>query len=215
MCLGEELDTAVEYFDHISARCKVKNKFPSWWQKNSKQKVTKLFLEIPFVVSLLKKYGNIMEGDQMENESDVEQNESDNDYSCKMPRKKLNTSLDTMGISPVHLHGVAQNGRASTAKNKLDRAVEVLKTSWDAYVVSTDQLASSESVNVISETEQNASELDHLHSLMKEKLTTAMYSEKIQILTFVPDSWSHRYCAEHFNSRQISAFFVAANKMLR
>ena len=162
----------------------------------------------------IKKYDNTMEHDQ--NQSDVEQNESDNDYSCKTPRKKLNTSLDTMGISPVHLHGVAQNGRASTAKNKLDRAVEVLKTSMsDAYVVSTDQLASSESVNVISETEQNASELDHLHSLMKEKLTTAMYSEKIQILTFVPDSWSHRYCTEHFNSRQISAFFVAANKMLR
>ena len=162
----------------------------------------------------VKKYGNIMEGDQ--NESYVEQNESDNGYSFETLRKRLNTSLDTMDISPVHVHGVAQHSQASTAKNKLYRTVEVLKASLsDAYVLSTDQLASSESVNVISETEQNASELDHLHSLMKEKLTTAMYSEKIQILTFVPDSWSHRYCAEHFNSRQISAFFVAANKMLR
>ena len=53
----------------------------------------------------VKKY-NIMEGDQ--NESDVEQNESDSDYSCETPRKKLNTSLDTMGISPAHLHGVTQ-----------------------------------------------------------------------------------------------------------
>ena len=57
----------------------------------------------------VKKYDNIMEGDQMENESDVEQNESDNGYSCKMPRKKLNTSLNTMGIFPVHLRGVAQH----------------------------------------------------------------------------------------------------------
>ena len=90
----------------------------------------------------VKKY-NIMEGDQ--NESDVEQNESDNDYSCEMPRKKLNTSLDTKGISPVHLHGVAQHSQASPVKNKLDRAVEVVKTSLsDAYIVSTDQLASSE-----------------------------------------------------------------------
>ena len=130
-----------------------------------------------------------MEGDQ--NESDVEQNESGNDYSCEMPRKKLITSLDTMGISPVHLHGVAQQSRISTAKNKLDRAVEVLKTSSsDAYVVSTDQLPSSESVNVISETEKKASEFDRLHNLIKEKLTTATYSEKIQILTPAPDSWS-------------------------
>ena len=66
-----------------------------------------------------------------------------------------------MGISPVHLHGVVQHSQASTAKNKLDRTVEVLKTSLpNAFVVSTDQLASSESANVISETEQKASELD-------------------------------------------------------
>ena len=122
-----------------------------------------------------------MEGDQ---------NESDNDYSWETPRKKLNTSLDTMGISAVHLHVVAPNSWASTAKNKLDRAVEVLKTSSDAYVVSTDQLASSESVNVISETEQKAPELDCVHNLMKEKLTTAANSEKIQILTLASDSWS-------------------------
>ena len=137
----------------------------------------------------VKKYDNIMEGDQ--NESDVEQNESDNDYSCETPRKKFNTSINTTSISPVHLHGVAQHSWASTAKNKLDRAVEVLKTSMsDAYVVSTDQLASSESVNVTSETEQKAPELDCLHNLMKEKLTTATYSEKIQILTLASDSWS-------------------------
>ena len=128
-----------------------------------------------------------MEGNQ--DESDVEQNESDNDYSSEMLRKKLNTSLDTTGISPVHLHGVAQHSRASTAKNKLDRAVEVLKPSLsDAYVVSTDQLASSESVNVISEFEQKASGLDRLHNLMKEKLTTSTYSKKIHILTLAPDS---------------------------
>ena len=56
--------------------------------------------------------------------------------------------------------------------------------------MSTGQLASSESVNVISKTEQKATELDHLQNFMKEKLTTATYSEKIQILTLAPDSWS-------------------------
>ena len=86
----------------------------------------------------------------------------------------------TLWVSPLSIYMVLLNSRASTAKNKLDRAVEVLKTSMsDAYVVSTDQLASSESVNVISETEQKASELDRLHNLMKENLTTATYSEKM------------------------------------
>ena len=83
---------------------------------------------------------------------------SDNDCSFEMPRKKLNTSFDTMGISPVHLHVVAQHSWASIAKNKLDGAVEVLKALSVADVMSTDQLASPESVNVISETEQKASE---------------------------------------------------------
>ena len=107
-----------------------------------------------------------MEGDQ--NESDIEQSESDNAYSCEMPRKKLNTSLDTMSISPVHLHGVAQHSQASTAKNKLDSTVEVLKTSLSVRCLCCEyyQLASSEFVNDISETEQKASELDHLHNLI-------------------------------------------------
>ena len=34
---------------------------------------------------------------------------------------------------------------------------------------------------------------------MKEKLSTACYSEKVQILTLVPDSWSRTYAAEYFN----------------
>ena len=79
----------------------------------------------------------------------------------------------------------------------------------DAYVVSTDQLASSESVNVTSETEQKAPELDCLHNLMKEKLTTATYSEKIHILTLASDSWSRWYCAEHFN---VSEYLVRTAK---
>ena len=128
----------------------------------------------------VKKY-NIMGGDQ--NESDIEQNESDNEYSCDTPRKKLNTSLDTTGISPVHLHCVAQHSRASTAKNKLDRAVE-----------------------------QKALELDGLHNLMKEKFTTTTYSEKIQILTLAPDSWSCQHCAEHFN---VSEYLVRTPKELK
>ena len=184
MCLREELNTAVEYLDHISRRYKVKNK-SLLMAEELKAKSCNVIPGHSLCRQCVKKY-NIMGGDQ--NESDIEQNESDNEYSCDTPRKKLNTSLETTGISPVHLHCVAQHSRASTAKNKLDRAVEVLKPSLsDAYVVSTDQLASSESVNVISETEQKASELDCLYNLMKEKLTTTTYSEKIQILYQIHD----------------------------
>ena len=78
--------------------------------------------------------------------------------------------------------------------------------------MSTDQLVSSKSVNVISETEQKASELDRLHNLMKENLTAATYSEKIQILTLAQDSWSRRCCAEHFN---LSEYLVRTARELK
>ena len=33
---------------------------------------------------------------------------------------------------------------------------------------------------------------------MKEKSVTASNTEKLQILTLVPDSWSQKYCSEYF-----------------
>ena len=38
-----------------------------------------------------------------------------------------------------------------------------------------------------------------LHKAMKEKLKTAYYSEKIHILTLVPDKWSRNYSSEYLN----------------
>ena len=34
------------------------------------------------------------------------------------PRRRLNTSLETVGVSPVNLHGVLQHSRATSAKRK-------------------------------------------------------------------------------------------------
>ena len=62
---------------------------------------------------------------------------------------RSSTPALTLWVSPLSIYMVfvTQHSWASTAKNNLDRAVEVLKTLLsDAYVVSTDQLASSESV---------------------------------------------------------------------
>ena len=38
-----------------------------------------------------------------------------------------------------------------------------------------------------------------LHEAMQEKLKTASYSEKMQILTLEPDKWSPMYFSEYFN----------------
>ena len=40
------------------------------------------------------------------------------------------------------------------------------------------------------DTKNKAEELDTLHAAMKEKSVTTSNTEKLQILTLVPDSWS-------------------------
>ena len=54
------------------------------------------------------------------------------------PSKRLNTSLETIGVSPVDLHGILQ---------KLDRAIDMYKsTIAEAYDVIKDVLETSDSV---------------------------------------------------------------------
>ena len=48
------------------------------------------------------------------------------------------------------------------------------------------------------DTKNKAKEFDSLHAAMKEKLVTTSNTEKLQILTFIPDSWSQKYCSEYF-----------------
>ena len=56
-------------------------------------------------------------------------------------RKCLNTSLETVGMSPVNLHDVLQHSPATSAKEKLDKVIDMYKsTTAEAYDVSRDVL---------------------------------------------------------------------------
>ena len=57
-----------------------------------------------------------------------------------------------------------------------------------------------------------AEELDRLHADMKEKLVTASNTEKLQILTLVPDSCSRKYCSEHFG---VSVYLIRSARELQ
>ena len=102
------------------------------------------------------------------------------------PRKRFNTSLETVGVSPpVNLHGVSQHSRATSAKQKLDKVVDTYKSSIaEAYDVSKES-------DEESDAHWKAAELEWLHSAMREKLKTALYLENIQILTLIPDKCGH------------------------
>ena len=47
---------------------------------------------------------------------------------------------------------------------------------------------------------------------MKEKLVTASNTEKLQILTLVPDSWSQKYCSEYFG---VSEYLIRSARKLK
>ena len=62
------------------------------------------------------------------------------------------------------------------------------------------------------DTKNKAEELDRLHAAMKEKLVTASNTEKLQILTLVPDSWSQKYCSEYFG---VSEYLIRSARELK
>ena len=62
------------------------------------------------------------------------------------PKKRLNISLETIDVSPVKLHSVAQHSRSTKAKKKLDKVIDSYKnTIAEAYNVSMNVLDTSDS----------------------------------------------------------------------
>ena len=99
-------------------------------------------------------------------------------------------TLENIGVSPVNIHGVAQHSHASNAKSKLKKVLNVYKENISsAYNVSDIEIEEPPPIYDI-DTKNKAEELDRLHAAMKEKLVTTSNTEKLKILTLVPDSWS-------------------------
>ena len=90
------------------------------------------------------------------------------------------------------MHGIPQHGRTSAAKAKLSQIFQKHDVNDIEIDTAMDQTS-------LRNNDLKAAELDRLHQAMIERLKTASYPENIQILTLVPDSWSHAFCATYFN----------------
>ena len=122
----------------------------------------------------------------IETESFQDELASDDDFLLyESLKKKLNSTLESIGVSPVNIHGVAQHSRASNAKGKLEKVLNVYKQNTPAAYNASDEPLSIYDTN----TKNKAEEFDRLHAAMKEKLVTTSITEKLQILALVPDSW--------------------------
>lgn len=147
-------------------------------------------------------------------ESTVNVDATDDDFQqCVTPKRKANISLDTMDISPIVLHGVAQHSRVVCAKRKLDKAVDHLRSNLSgAYNVDIGELSVESSSVLDDEVKQKSMELDRLHDMMKEKLINATTHEQIQIITLSPDSWSRQFVSKFF---QVSEYVVRTARELK
>ena len=124
--------------------------------------------------------------------------DSDNEFTiCPTTRKKL----QSVGISPVSLQAVPKLSQITNAKMKLDKVMSTTKSDIsEACKVQVDCLEDSQSdFYDKNEMKEKANELVRLHEAMQEKLKRALYSEQIQILTLVPDTWFQKHCSEYFN----------------
>ena len=165
---------------------------------NLKQKGHKVKLGQKLCRQYINKYEKIMnEPEEItidENETKTEEELQIQDDSAEYeesPRRKLNTSLESVGVSPINVHTVPQHSRPTRAKEKLKSVMEKYQESIsDAYDVSVDVIKEKPKDDIQSETTKKADELDKLHIAMKKKLTPCSYPQKIQLLTLVPDSWS-------------------------
>ena len=66
-------------------------------------------------------------------ESSQDELASDDDFLLyESPKKKINSTLESIGVSPVNIHGVALHSRASNTKGKLKRVLNVYKENISA-----------------------------------------------------------------------------------
>ena len=76
------------------------------------------------------KYGKLAKSPENENikiittESSQDELASDDDFLLyESPKKKLNSTLESIGVFPVNIHGVAQHSSNSNAKGKLKKVL--------------------------------------------------------------------------------------------
>ena len=61
-----------------------------------------------------------------ETESSKRELASENDFFLyELPKKKLNSTFEIIGVSPVYIHGVVQHSRTSNTKGKLKNVLNV------------------------------------------------------------------------------------------
>ena len=105
---------------------------------------------------------------------------------CCLNHQKRNLTVvlkESIGDSPVIIHGVAQHNCTSNEKGKLKKVLNMYKENISAAYVS-DMEIEEPSPLYVRDTKNKAEELDRLHAAIKEKLVTASNIDFLNTLKF-------------------------------
>ena len=145
--------------------------------------------------------------------NDEEVSEYETERKKEEVRDRLNESLSVFDISPLKTHSMQKRTQVNSAKEKLERSFEKQKDAVkDILQIQTPELGSSSRITR-RELETKAADLDRLVDAMVEKLKGPLTtSEKIQLMTLAPESWSRQKVAQHFG---VSEYVVREARSLK
>ena len=136
---------------------------------------------------------------------------SDDDFLLyESPKKNLTRLLKVLEF-PQLIPTELPNSHASNAKGKLKNVLNMYKENISAAYVSDTEIEKPPPI-YDRDTKNKAEELDILHAAVREKLVNASNTEKLQILTLIPDSWSPKYCCEYF---RVSGYIIPFARELK
>ena len=209
-----------EYFERRQTKC------CDIFQKHKKKTVGSHTLSMDMAVMLQSKGYAALPGwklcrhcfDAVKNLEDSGTSEEEVDLDSHLDRDdkcdKLNESLGIFGISPLKSHGLQKSTRISIAQEKLEPSYEKQKEAVaDILKINSPEFGSPIGSQVSErQITTKAADLDRLMDCMKEKLKgTLTTSEKIQLMTLAPASWSHEKVRENFG---VSEYIVREARAL-
>ena len=128
--------------------------------------------------------------------------ELEESISCGTSEKSqeaLNVSLETIGVSPIKLHGIPKHQRLSVTKSNVIKTM----SKYEEHISKVYNVREKELKHKIPHTKIidkcKWDDLDKLTAEIKEKLIVSDQKTKIQLLTFTPESWSRNFAARYFN----------------
>jgi hypothetical protein len=183
-------------------------------------------VSLSFSKQLIKKNIHIKPGQKIcstcrnfcEEKTKITENESDDELmtelnsleSRNVSLSQTNAALDDLGLTPIKLHTLSSHSKRSYYKRKVENVTKEVREKISKALDYNIEFSEDEEEdrNVV----KKAKDFDKMISLLKEKTLSVGRSQKIQILTLAPESWSKDKVVNEF---KVSEYMVRQARKLK